>query len=269
MNALEHVAALVAAVAAGGVNALAGGGTLISFPVLVALGVPPVSANITNTVALSPGYLGGALAQKQSIVEQKDRVRRLGFAAAAGGLTGSILLTQTSNDAFRTLIPILLFAAAGLLATQDRIRKLLRIGMVPSPAPIEGEARSEGEARPAVDSKWLAAPVFAVSIYGGYFGAGLGIMLLAVLGIALHDRLDRLNALKQVMSLIINSTATVFFLTSGKVYWSVAAVMAVGSLLGGSVGGRFAGKVDPARLRLIVVSIGFAVGVVYAIRTWW
>lgn len=269
MNALEHVAALVAAVAAGGVNALAGGGTLISFPVLVALGVPPVSANITNTVALSPGYLGGALAQKQSIVEQKDRVRRLGFAAAAGGLTGSILLTQTSNDAFRTLIPILLFAAAGLLATQDRIRKLLRIGMVPSPAPIEGEARSEGEARPAVDSKWLAAPVFAVSIYGGYFGAGLGIMLLAVLGIALHDRLDRLNALKQVMSLIINSTAAVFFLTSGKVYWSVAAVMAVGSLLGGSVGGRFAGKVDPARLRLIVVSIGFAVGVVYAIRTWW
>ncbi len=257
MNALEHAAAFAAAVAAGGVNALAGGGTLISFPVLVALGVPPVSANITNTVALSPGYLGGALAQKESIIEQKDRVRRLGVAAAAGGLAGSVLLTLTSNDAFRKLIPVLLFAAAALLATQDRIRKLLRIGVS-----IDG-------VEPSVDSKWLAAPVVAVSIYGGYFGAGLGIMLLAVLGIALHDRLDRLNALKQVMSLIINATAAVFFLTSGKVYWTLAGVMAVGSLLGGSVGGRFAGKVKPARLRLIVVSVGFTVAVVYAIRTWW
>jgi uncharacterized protein len=261
MNALEHAAAFAAAVAAGGVNALAGGGTLISFPVLVALGVPPVSANITNTVALSPGYLGGALAQKKSIVEQKDRVRRLGVAAAAGGLTGSILLTLTSNDAFRNLIPVLLFAAATLLATQDRIRELLRIGTVPPPGSTDGETTT--------DSKWLAVPVFAVSIYGGYFGAGLGIMLLAVLGIALHDRLDRLNALKQVMSLIINATAAVFFLTSGKVYWSLAGVMAVGSLLGGSVGGRFAGRVKPARLRLIVVSIGFIAAIVYAIRTWW
>ena len=257
MNALEHAAAFAAAVAAGGVNALAGGGTLISFPVLVALGVPPVSANITNTVALSPGYLGGALAQKKSIIEQKDRVRRLGVAAAAGGLTGSILLTLTSNDAFRKLIPILLFAAATLLATQDRIRKLLGIGVVPAGGVAPG------------DSKWLAVPVFAVSIYGGYFGAGLGIMLLAVLGIALHDRLDRLNALKQVLSLIINATAALFFLTSGKVYWSLAAVMAVGSLLGGSVGGRFAGNVKPARLRLIVVSIGFIAAIIYAIRTWW
>ncbi len=260
MNAVDHLVAFAAACAAGGVNALAGGGTLISFPVLVALGVPPVSANITNTVALSPGYLGGALAQRTEIAAQRGRVRRLGLAAAAGGLAGSILLTLTSNDAFRKLIPVLLFAAATLLATQDRIRRLLGIGVVAG-----GEAPGGGDA----DGRWLAAPVFAVSIYGGYFGAGLGIMLLAVLGIALHDRLDRLNALKQVLSLIINTTAALFFLTSGKVYWSLAGVMAVGSLLGGNLGGRFAGRVRPARLRLIVVTIGFAVAVVYAARTWW
>ncbi len=258
MNLLDHVIAGVAAAAAGGVNAVAGGGTLISFPVLVALGVPPVSANITNTVALSPGYLGGALAQKAAISDQRDRVRRLGVAAAAGGLLGSVLLTLTSNDAFRKLIPILLFAAAMLLATQDHIRRLLGIG---NPA-LDGPAAT-------ADPSWLVVPVFAVSIYGGYFGAGLGIMLLAVLGIALHDRLDRLNALKQVMSLIINATAAILFLFSGKVYWSLAAVMAVGSLVGGNVGGRFAGKVKLARLRLVVVSIGFIVAVVYAIRAWW
>ncbi len=257
MNLAEHALAGVAAFAAGGVNALAGGGTLISFPVLVALGVPPVAANVTNTVALSPGYLGGAFAQRAVISAQHDRVRRLGVVAAAGGLAGSILLVLTSDDAFRAVVPVLLFAAASLLAAQDRIRSWLRIG-----APGSSAAQAGAEPR------WLAVPIFVVSVYGGYFGAGLGIMLLAVLGIVLHDRLDRLNGLKQVLSLVINLTAALFFSASGKVYWSVAAVMAVGSLVGGSAGGRLAGKVRPERLRVAVVSIGFTVAIVYAVRTW-
>lgn len=262
MNLFEHALAGAAAFAAGGVNALAGGGTLISFPVLVALGVPPVSANVTNTVALSPGYLGGAIAQRTAIAAQRDRVRKLGLSAAAGGLLGSILLVLTSDDAFRVLIPALLFVATLLLATQDRIRKVLKIGV-----PAGGVADGAPPAHP-IDPAWLPFPVALVSVYGGYFGAGLGIMLLAVLGIVLHDRLDRLNALKQVLSFVINTTAALFFLTSGKVYWSVAAVMAVCSLAGGSAGGRLAGKVQPARLRAIVVTIGFTVAVVYAVRTW-
>jgi uncharacterized membrane protein YfcA len=253
---------------AGGVNALAGGGTLVSFPVLIALGLPPVSANVTNTVALSPGYLGGVLSQRGAIAAQSGRVRRLGVAAALGGLLGSVLLLITSDSAFRQLIPALLFTATLLLAGQDWLRRVLRIGQ-PVAAPV---ATTMG--RPPVDEThhpdpaWLILPVLLVSVYGGYFGAGLGIMLLAVLGIVLHESLPRLNALKQVLALVINGTAALFFLTSHKVYWVVALVMAATSLLGGGVGGRLAGSVKPERLRLIVVTIGFSVAIVYAFRTW-
>ena len=196
--------------------------------------------------------------------EQSARVKRLGVIAAAGGLLGSVLLVLTSDDAFRIMIPVLLFGATLLLATQDRIRRLLRIG-VPSTS-AGGLVGLHDRAHP--DSVWLLVPIGVVSIYGGYFGAGLGIMLLAVLGIVLHEPLPRLNALKQVLAFVINLAAALFFLTSGKVEWSLAAVMAVASLVGGNVGGRLAGRVPPARLRMIVVTIGFTVAVVYAIRTW-
>ncbi len=265
MTPLHIVIAGGAGFAAGAINALAGGGTLISFPILVALGLPPISANVTNTVALSPGYLGGALAQRKAIAGQAHRVRALAVAAAAGGLIGSILLLFTSDSTFRVLIPILLFVATALLALQDRIRVALRIGQpAPSPAGVGDEAAPVAHS----DPRWLFIPVLAVAVYGGYFGAGLGIMLLAVLGIVLHDRLDRLNALKQVLAFVINATAAVFFLFSGRVYWVVALVMAVTSLLGGSVGGRLAGSIKPAHLRVVVVVIGFSVAVGYAAKTW-
>jgi uncharacterized membrane protein YfcA len=265
---LDLVIAGAAGFVAGGVNSLAGGGTLLSFPILVALGLPAVSANVTNTVALSPGYFGGVLSQRGAMADQAARIRRLAVAAGLGGLLGSILLLLTSNSAFRLLIPVLLFVATLLLATQDQVRKALHIGETvsdPVPAPT-GTATPETTHPP--DPRWLVIPVFAVSVYGGYFGAGLGIMLLAVLGIVLHDSLVRLNAIKQVLALVINGTAAVIFLTSHKVYWVVALVMAITSLLGGNVGGRLAGSVKPARLRLIVVVIGTAVSIAYAVRIW-
>ncbi len=252
---LEHVVAGAAAFAAGGVNALAGGGTLISFPVLVALGVPPVAANVTNTVALCPGYLGGTWAQREAVAAQRDRLRRIVPAAMVGGLLGSLLLLVTSDDTFRNLIPVLLFLAALLLATQDRIRKALKIG-----GSVESADRT--------DPRWLVVPILVVSMYGGYFGAGLGIMLLGVLGVVIHDRLDRLNALKQMLSFVINVTAAVSFLWSGKVQWSLAAVMAVAALIGGNLGGRVAGIVKPKVLRTLVVSIGLVVSIAYAIKLW-
>jgi uncharacterized membrane protein YfcA len=239
---------------AGAVNAVAGGGTLLSFPVLIALGLPPVSANVTNTVALSPGYLGGVLSQREQLEEQRGRVRLLVPAAAAGGLAGSVLLLVTSDSAFRNLIPVLLLAATLLLAGQDRLRRRLRIG----------EQVEEG----AVDPRWLPLPVLAVSVYGGYFGAGLGIMLLAVLGTVLHDDLKHLNAVKQVLALAINATAALFFVTSDRVVWSAAGVMAATSLLGGAGGGRLAGRVRPIVLRRIVVAVGLSVAVGYGIKTW-
>ncbi len=262
MTPLDIVFAGGAGFAAGAVNAVAGGGTLISFPILIALGLPTVSANMTNTVALSPGYLGGALAQRGALSSQAHRVRALAAAAAAGGLIGSILLLFTSDDTFRVLIPVLLLVATALLALQDRLRVALRIG--------EAVPRTEADpvGAPAADPRWLVIPIVVVSIYGGYFGAGLGIMLLAVLGIVLHERLDRLNALKQVLAFAINATAAVFFLFSGRVYWVVALVMAVTSLLGGTVGGRFAGSIKPGRLRAVVVVIGLTVAIAYGIKTY-
>jgi uncharacterized membrane protein YfcA len=253
---LDYVLAGGAGFVAGGVNALAGGGTLLSFPILIAIGLPPVSANVTNTVALSPGYLGGVLSQRAALADQHHRIRASGLAAGAGGLVGSILLLLTGDEAFRNLIPVLLLLSTLLLAGQDRIRAALRL----QPA---GEAASE-----VADPTWLPVPIFVVSMYGGYFGAGLGILLLAVLGVVLHDLLPRLNALKQVLSLVINGAAGVFFLFSGKVHWIVALVMAVASLAGGVAGGRVAGGVRPAQLRFVVVVIGLSVAVGYGIKIW-
>jgi uncharacterized membrane protein YfcA len=252
--AVEWLIAGGAAVAAGAVNAVAGGGTLITFPTLTALGVPAVSANITNTVALCPGYLGGALAQRAELKGQQARARKLLLAAAVGGLLGSILLVLTSESVFEALVPWLILGATALLALQDRLRVWLRIGV----------RRREGGA--VHDPVWLPLPIFACAIYGGYFGAGLGIMLLAVLGLCLHERLNRLNALKQVLSLVINVVAALFFVLSGKVYWGFALVMAAGALVGGHLGGSVAHRLDPKALRAVVVVLGTIVGVVYLVR---
>jgi hypothetical protein len=252
---IDWLLAGAAAVAAGAINAVAGGGTLVSFPTLLALGVPPVSANITNTVALCPGYLGGALAQRPGLSGQRPRVRRLLPAAALGGLTGSVLLVVTSDKLFSSLVPWLILVATLLLALQDRLRQWLRIGV-----PVAGE---DGMPAVAHDPMWLLVPIYVAAIYGGYFGAGLGIMLLAVLGLVLHEPLSRLNALKQVLSLAINVVAALFFVFSGKVVWGFAVAMAIGSLVGGHFGGRLAGWLDPRTLRAIVVVFGTAVSIYY------
>ncbi|MBP7686537.1 MAG: sulfite exporter TauE/SafE family protein [Thermoflexales bacterium] len=242
-----------AGLAGGAVNALAGGGTLITFPVLTAVGLPPVAASITNTVALSPGYLGATLAQRQDLRGQAARLRWLMPAGALGGIVGGLLLLNTTDRVFRELVPVLILLAAGLLALQDRLRAwLLR--------------RVAQSGRAGIHNVWAVPPVFAASIYGGYFGAGLSVIVLAVLGLVLEDSLTRLNGLKQAIAFSVNITAAIFFLFSGQVVWPAAIAMAVGALLGGSLGGRLAGRVKPAALRRIVVIIGLIVGVVYLIR---
>ena len=243
--------AALAATGAGAVNAIAGGGTLISFPTLVAIGVPRVSANLTNTVALCPGYFGGTYAQRADLVDQKARLRQVALAAALGGLTGSALLLATGEAVFKRLVPFLILLACALLGGQGWIRKTLRIG-----------ARTDGS------HSRLGAVVstYAVSIYGGYFGAGLGIMLLAVLGLVFADPLPKLNALKQAMSLVINAVAALFFVASGKVLWSLAAVMAPASLLGGMLGGRLVGVVKPSVLRIVIVTYGAVLAIWYLVH---
>ncbi|MGE5226466.1 MAG: sulfite exporter TauE/SafE family protein [Planctomycetaceae bacterium] len=253
LTPLELLVVGAAALAAGAVNALAGGGTLISFPVLTAVGVPALQANVTNTVALSPGYLGGTLAQSKDLAGQARRVRLLVPTGVLGGLVGGILLVSTNETTFRTLVPYLILLASGMLALQDRIRAWV----------VRRTERRAG-ADPGVG--WILAPTFLASVYGGYFGAGLGVILLAVLGLVIEDTLTRINALKQILSFWVNVTAASFFVFSGKVVWPAAIVMAVGALAGGSIGGRFAHRMRPESLRRIVVSIGVVVAAIYLIR---
>ncbi|HEX9259024.1 MAG TPA: sulfite exporter TauE/SafE family protein, partial [Acidimicrobiales bacterium] len=169
VDALGHLGAAGAAFLAGGINAVAGGGTLVSFPVLLGLGVPSVAANATNTVALCPGYFGGALAQRADLAGRTALLKSLLVVAAAGGLAGSILLVLTSDELFSTIVPFLILAACLLLGLQTRIRAALRIG------------ERTGERHRATPA--LLAGTFVAALYGGYFGAGLGIMLLAILGV--------------------------------------------------------------------------------------
>ena len=253
LDITEYLFITLAAVAAGAINALAGGGTLITFPALTAVGIPAVAANVTNTVALSPGYLGATLAQKAEILDQRRRLWFLLPAAALGGLAGGLLLLNTSEKLFRELVPFLILLASLLLAIQEPLRRWL----------VARAARSGGEAR---HEAWSAVPIFFAAIYGGYFGAGLSVIILAVLALALDDNLTRLNALKQAVAFATNITAAALFLFSGQVVWSAAAVMAVGALAGGALGGKLAGRIKPATLRGVVVTAGIIISILYFIR---
>ncbi len=251
VSELDMIWVALAAFAAGMVNALAGGGTLISFPVLTAIGIPTVSANITNTVALCPGYLGATFAQAKDLQGQRSRLWLLIPAAVCGGIAGGLLLLNTEERLFRTLVPYLILLAAALLAFQNQIRGLI---IKQSGASVQ------------THWAWSALPIFLAAIYGGYFGAGLSVIVLAVLGLVIDDNLTRLNALKQGISFSVNVAAALFFVFSGQVLWLVALVMAVGALLGGVAGGRLAGRVRPSFLRGLVVTIGIIVAIIYLIR---
>jgi uncharacterized protein len=249
---LEYVLVALAGMAAGMVNAIAGGGTLMSFPALTAIGMPAIAANVTNTVALWPGMVSGVLAQRRDLDGQRSRLWLTLPIGALGGIAGGILLLNTGERAFRTLVPYLILMAAALLASQDRLRLWL-----------VGHA---GHHAGPVSPLRLALPVAGGAVYGGYFGAGLGVILLAVLGLVLDDTLTRLNALKQAIALAANLAAAIFFLSSGEVAWPVALVMGGGAVLGGMLGGRLAGRIAPATLRTIVVIVAIVVAVAYLIR---
>ena len=253
VDSLDLILVALAAMAAGAINALAGGGTLITFPVLVAIGIPAVVANVTNTVALCPGYLGATFAQMKDLRGQEGRLRLLVGAAILGGIIGGVLLVYTNERIFSELVPYLILLATLLLAIQGPVRAWI-------------VRRSGPDGAGKLSEAWAILPVGLAAVYGGYFGAGLSVIVLAVLGLVLEDSLTRLNALKQAISFSVNIAAAIFFLFSGKVLWVVALVMAVGALLGGVLGGRLAGKIQPAVLRWVVVSIGIIVAVIYLVR---
>jgi hypothetical protein len=249
----EYLLVVLAAFAAGAINALAGGGTLVTFPTLVAVGIPPIAANVTNTVALCPGYLGATMAQFKDLSGQRKRLWLFLPAGAIGGIIGGFLLLNTGEKLFNQIVPFLILLASGLLAAQEPVRAWL-------------VRRSKNSSSTGVSEKSAILPIGIAGIYGGYFGAGLSVIVLAVLGLTIEDTLTRLNALKQTISFSANIAAAIFFVFSGKVVWSVALVMMIGALLGGAAGGRLAGRIKPSTLRWIVVTIGTIIGIVYLIR---
>jgi uncharacterized membrane protein YfcA len=240
-----------AALVAGAVNAVAGGGSLLSFPALLAVGYPALTANVTNTVALTPGYFGGTLGYRRELEGQRGRALALGATSAVGAVLGAYLLLISSAELFELVVPFLIFLACGLLAAQPRLARLVR------------ERREDGGEAAAAASPHtvpLFSAQFLAAIYGAYFGAGVGIMMLAILGIFVADTLQRLNALKGLLSLLINLIAAVSFAIFADVSWVAVAVMAVASLLGGQLGVVLARRLDDRALRWLVIAFGVAVG---------
>jgi uncharacterized membrane protein YfcA len=234
---------------AGAVNTIAGGGSLISFPALLALGFPPLVANVTNTTGLLPGYLGGTLAYRAELAERRARSRMLAATAVIGAVVGSVVLLTTPAEVFERLVPFLMLVACGLLLAKQPLSRLARR--------CEDRAAGRG-ASPA----FAHATAFFGGVYGAYFGAGLGIMLIALLGIALDDAMQSLNALKGLLSLVINAVAALIFAVFGPVSWLAVVVLAGSSLLGGNLGGRAAKRLSDAMLRAAVVACGCGVAVV-------
>jgi uncharacterized protein len=246
MTAWHIAVLLVAGLAAGGVNAVAGGGTLLTFPALLAIGLTPVSANVTNTVAVWPGYLSSSVAFRE---QWKDRptLVRLSVAAALGGVVGTIVLLNTPAKVFEALVPWLVFAATGLIAAQPAISRRVATRRT---APVD----------PHHVSPFLPLAIFAAAVYGAYFGGGLGIVLLAVLALAIPIDLGRLNVLKSYLQLTVNSVALIGFALFGPVSWLAALIVAPASFAGGIGGAKIAQRLDPKALRTAIVVFGLAVG---------
>lgn len=232
--------------AAGAVNAVAGGGSLLSFPALLAVGHGPLVANVTNTVGLLPGYLGGTLAYRRELSGQAARVRSLGAAAVVGAALGCAVLLTTSEAVFEAVVPWLVLTACALLALQPRLTRSL-------------QRRDGGEVRVRPVALHLAVGV--AGVYASYFGAAVGVVLLAVLGVLVADGLQRLNALKGALSLLTSVLGAVVFLLVAPVDLSDAGLLAVSSLAGGRLGGGLARRLPERVLRGTVLAVGVAVAV--------
>ncbi len=235
----------LAALVAGAINAVAGGGSLISFPALLWAGYPSIQANVTNSVAVWPGTIGGSLAYREELRGQRARIVLLGLASLAGALVGSALLLHSSQALFNRIVPFLILFACGLLAAQPRVG-----------AWVQRRGKGRRSARP---SPAAAIALFLVGIYGAYFVAGVGILILAVVGIFLTDDLQRLNALKGLLNLVVNGVAAIYFALFGPVAWPVAALMAAASWVGGYLGVRVARRLSPDALRAVVLVYGLVV----------
>ena len=244
MSAFEVVAILLAGLAAGTINTVVGSGTLITFPTLLAFGVPPVTANVSNNVGLVPGTLSGAIGYRRELRGQRSRLVRLASASVIGGTVGAVLLLRLPSAAFDAIVPVLIALGVLLVVLGPKISR-----RVAARAEARGGLPEHGAA-------WVWPAVAGAGVYGGYFGAAQGVLLMAILGIGVEDDLQRHNATKNVLSLIVNGVAAVVFIAVADVDWAIAGLIAAGSVVGGQVGARVGRRLPPAVLRGVIVVVG-------------
>jgi uncharacterized membrane protein YfcA len=243
MSIGEIICIAIAGLAAGMINTVVGSGTLITFPVLLAFGYAPITANVSNNVGLVPGSASGAFGYRRELAGQRRRALRLGTASLLGGITGAVLLLVLPASAFKAIVPVFIAIALVLTVLQPRLNRWL--------ITREIDVHRRGHVITPI-------AVFATGIYGGYFGAAQGILLLAILSLALRQDLQRTNALKNVLAGLVNGVAGVYFIFAAHVAWAPAGIIAGGSILGAQLGARYGRRLPPAGLRALIVAVGIA-----------
>ncbi|HYZ57684.1 MAG TPA: sulfite exporter TauE/SafE family protein [Streptosporangiaceae bacterium] len=241
MTLPEAIAVFAAGVAAGGINAVVGSGSLITFPTLLAFGVPPVLANVSNNLGLVPGSASGAFGYRRELAGQRRRLLRLGVASAVGSAIGATLLLALPASTFDVAVAVLILIACALVILQPRLNGWL--------------AARRTQAHPHGGGALLAG-ICASGVYGGYFGAAQGVLMIGLLGIFLDEPLQRINGLKNVLTGIVNGMAAILFIALTHVDWGLAGLIAAGSVIGGLIGARIGRRLPPMALRMIVVIIG-------------
>jgi uncharacterized membrane protein YfcA len=241
----DALAILGAGLAAGAINTIVGSGSLITFPTLLAVGYKPVVANVSNTIGLVPGVMSGVFGYRRELSGQGPRIRTLGMASLAGGLTGAILLLALPGNVFKRIVPVLILIACLLVAAQPRLSRRL----------------AERRLRRLHGGPFLWGSVFLTGVYGGYFGAAQGVILIALLAIFIDDDLQRLNGAKNVLALLVNGIAAVVFIIVAHVAWGAAGLLAISSVVGGQLGATVGRRLPAKFLRVFIVVVGTGVAV--------
>jgi uncharacterized protein len=244
---LEMTAVLLAGVAAGTINTVVGSGTLVTFPTLLAIGVPPVTANVSNTLGLVPGSLSGAIGYRRELAGQRGRLIRLGAGSVLGGVAGAVLLLVLPADAFNAIVPVLIALGCLLVVVQPAISRR-----------VAARAEARGVTRPEHGAVWVWVLVLLAGVYGGYFGAAQGVLLMAILGVGLTETMQRNNATKNVLAMLVNLVAAVVFVFVADIDWAVAGLIAVGSVIGGQIGATVGRRLPAWALRAFIVLVGVA-----------
>lgn len=245
MTLLEALLIGLAGLAAGTINTVVGSGTLITFPTLLAFGVPPVTANVSNNIGLVPGSLSGAIGYRRELAGQKARVLRLAVASFLGGIGGAVLLLTLDEGAFEAIVPVLVGIGLLTVVLQPRINRW-----------IAKRHERDGDPRGYHGAWWVWVLVLVGGIYGGYFGAAQGVLLMAIMGIGIPETLQRLNAVKNVLAAIVNLVAGVVFVFVADVDWLVVALIGAGSVVGGQLGATVGRRLPDAVLRVTIVVVG-------------